>query len=431
MNLLIVDSDCCGLDLAYRASVAGHKVKWFMPKDKKTGKIPRDGEGFPKIERLTEWKPHMNWAKSGLIVNLFNDKNIVRELDRFRDFGFPVFGPSWKSTMLEVNRGDGMKAMEAVGIDVPPYKTFNTLEEAMKYAGKEDKRLVFKTLGDEEDKSMSYVGHNAADMVGRIQSWIDQGIKLKGPCMLQDFIKGIEVGVSAWMGKDGFLPEKFNVNWEYKKLMAGNFGPSTGEMGTMCKYVKKSKLADLVLAPLEDTLKKLGHIGDIDVNCIIDENGNPFPLEFTCRFGWPSTQILMESHIGDPINWMKDAINGKDSLKVTEDCAMGVLMAACPFPYSDDDEKSVGMTISGVEENWDYIAPWQMMIEDKQYKTTGTYVLMVRSTAHEPHDLIPKIYSIVDRIKFPNRIVRDDIGKDLEKCLPLLHSYGYDELPDW
>jgi phosphoribosylamine--glycine ligase len=301
----------------------------------------------------------------------------------------------------------------------------------MKYAGSVDKRLVFKTLGDEEDKSLSYCAHSPEDMVGQIAAWIEQGLTLKGPCMLQDFIEGIELGVSGWMGKDGFLPKKWNLNFEYKKMMSGGFGPSTGEMGTFCQYAEESKLADAVLAPMEAPLKKLGHIGDTDINCIIDEKGKPWPLEFTNRFGWPSTQILMEAHEGDPVQWMKDALTGKDSLKVSNDCAMGVLMAAPPFPYPDEEGIANGMTISGVEDNWDFIAPWQLMLEKGEYKSTGPYVLLVRALANEPHDLIPKTFAIVDRVKFPNRIVRDDIGKNLEKCLPILHSYGFNELPDW
>lgn len=79
MNLLVIDSDGTGLDICYRASEAGHKVRWWMKKEK--GKIPKDGDGFP-VEKVDSWKAHMNWAKSGLIVNLYNDKDIVPQLDR-------------------------------------------------------------------------------------------------------------------------------------------------------------------------------------------------------------------------------------------------------------------------------------------------------------------------------------------------------------
>jgi phosphoribosylamine--glycine ligase len=427
VNVLLLDSDSCGLDLAYRAAEAGHAVKLWQPKE--NGEAPRDGEGFPGIEKVAGWKDQMLWAKSGLVVNLYNAP-ITKELDRYREFGFPVFGPSAKSAALEIKRAEGMKALEAKGVKVPPYKTFATLQEAQKYATKSDKRLVFKTLGDEEDKSLSYCASSPEDMVGQIEAWIEQGLTLKGPCMLQDFIEGIEVGVSRWVGAKGFVGP-WNVNFEFKKLMPGDYGPATGEMGTVTKYTKTSKLADMTLAPMEKTLVGLGHIGDCDLNCIVDEKGEPWCLEWTNRFGWPSTQILCASHKGDPVKWMKDALTGKDSMDCDERTAMGVLMAAPPFPYPDEEGEAQGLRISGLEDAWQNIAPWQVRLEDGEYLSTGPYVCVATALAPDVHDCIPAAYAVVERVKFPNRIVRSDIGARLEEQLPKLHSLGFDEMPLW
>ena len=427
MKVLLLDSDSCGLDIAYRAAEAGHQVRLWQPKDK--GEAPRDGEGFPGIEKIAGWKESMAWAKSGLIVNLYNGP-ITRELDRYREFGFPVFGPSARSAALEIKRESGMKALEAKGIKVPPYKTFPTLQAAKAYAEKNDKRLVFKTLGDEEDKSLSYCSSDAKDMVWRIQSWIDAGMTLKGPCMLQDFIEGIEVGVSRWMGKSGFIGP-WNVNFEFKKLMTDDYGPATGEMGTVTKYAPESKLADMTLAPMEKTLRELGHIGDVDLNCIVDAKGEAWCLEWTNRFGWPSTQILFASHKGDPVQWMKDATDGKDTLTVDDRTAIGVLMAAPPFPQPDEEGDAQGLRVTGIEEEWQNVAPWQIRIEKGEYLTTGPYVCLATALAPDVHDCVAQVYATVDRIKFPNRIVRSDIGARLEKQLPKLHAMGFAEMPLW
>lgn len=428
MNVLLVDSDCCGTHMAYLAAESEHNVKWWMPREK--GKASRDGDGFPGVEKVGNWQESMQWAMKGIIINLFNDKNICRELDKYKEYGFPIFGPSAKSAKLEHLRANGMTALQKIGVQVPQWKEFSSLPESLSYAKKADERLVFKTLGDEEDKSLSYVSSSPDDMVWRIQSWIKQGLTLKGPCMLQNFIEGIEVGVSCWMGKNGFI-SPWNVNFEFKKLMADDYGPATGEMGTVCKYVEDSKLADECLRPCEGLLRDLGHIGDVDLNTIIDDKGQPWCLEWTNRFGWPSTQILMQCHKGDAIQWMKDAINGKASLKVDERTAIGVLMAAPPFPYPDEEGVANDLLVSGIEEEWQNCAPWQVRLEKDQYLTTGPYVAVATALASDVHDAIPQVYATVDRIKFPNRIVRSDIGKRLEKQLPRLHSLGYEEMPEW
>lgn len=444
MNLLLIDTDCTGLDLAYRAVAAGHKVRWYVAPHKDHSKV-WDGDGFVGIEKVTSWKPHMAWAKTGLIVNLFNDKKVTAELDEWRKFNMPIFGPTVKSAELERNRGLGMKFMEQHGIEVPTNHTFKTLQEAYKFAWKADQPYVFKTLGDEEDKSLSYVASDPADLVGWLETKINQGLKLKGECVLQEKIDKIcDVGVSGWMGKEGFLPGKWNINFEHKKLMPGDFGPNTGEMGTVCKYVEESVLADTMLKPFEEALVKLGHIGDFDIECGITSTGKAVPYEFSARFGWPSTQILMACHTCDPVEWMKDALRGKDSLEVDDRVAIGVLMSGPPFPTKNEDpQSSVGSIVSGIEDVWDHVSPWQIMLDKgpvmkdgkiangEVYKRTGDYVCVVTALGSDVHDVIPEVYAAIDRIKYSDRIVRNDVGARLEKELPKLKALGYDEMPEW
>ena len=108
MHLLLIDSDDTGLDLAYRAAEAGHDVRiWTKPNPDKS-KV-WTGHGFKGIERVNTWQPSMTWVgKQGLVVNLFNDQKLTAELDRWRSFGIPIFGPTVQSANLEWNRGDGM-----------------------------------------------------------------------------------------------------------------------------------------------------------------------------------------------------------------------------------------------------------------------------------------------------------------------------------
>jgi phosphoribosylamine---glycine ligase len=444
VNVLIIDSDGTGLDMAYRAAESGHTVRWWVAPHEDRSPV-RDGDGFTGIEKVSSWRPHGAWAKDGLIVNLYNDKAITRELDKWRSFGLPVFGPSARSAELEWNRGKGMKFLEAAGIEVPHYETFDSLDAAITFAWKADRPYVFKTLGDEEDKSLSYVAESPADLVGWLETQRDHGLKLKGQCMLQEKVELIaEVGVSAWMGKDGFLPGKWNINFEHKKLMPGDFGPNTGEMLTVCKYASESRIADDILAPIEEALVKLGHRGDTDVGCGIDKKGRALPFEFTNRFGWPSTFILMHCHRGDPVQWMKDALDGDDSLSVDDRVAIGVLMAMPPFPNKNEEPRlTEGFVVSGIEDVWDSVSPWQLMITEgpvdagggvekgKVFRTSGEYVCVVNALGDDVHDAISEVYAKADLVKFKDRIVRNDGGKKLEQQLPKLHAFGYDEMPNW
>jgi len=434
MKVLLIDADNIGLDFAVRCEAYGHEVRWYRYSKKPT----RNGEGFPGITIVDDWKPSMSWAKNGLIVTTANAK-FMPELDRYRDMGFTIFSPTVRSSKLEIDRKAGLDAMKRVGIDVPDYQVFNSLKEAETFARKSDKSYVFKTMGDNEDKSLSYVSTDPADLVGWLQRKQAQGLNPKGQVMLQEKIDMIaEVGVSGWFGPEGFLPNKWQICFEHKKLMPGNFGPNTGEQGTVCQYVEQDKMADEMLMPMEAELLKAGHRGDFAIGCGIDSKGKAWPFEFTCRLGWPAFFIQCASHPCDPAQWMFDLLQGEDSLKVSRDVSMGVVLAQPRYPYGDAEPKEVeGNPISGADEMWDQVHPVDMMIGkgpamqdgkvvDKPiYQTSGEYVMVVTGLGKTVSKAKDKVYGAVDKIKFSNMIVRNDVGDGVIEKLPELHKFGY------
>lgn len=433
MKVLILSLDSVGegLALAIRASKFGHAVRlWIETTGNQT-----TGEGFKGVTRINDWLPSVKWAD--LVIPTGNHK-FMAKLDSLRKAGIKVFGPSVASADLEIQREQGMKAFEKAGIEVPEYKTFKTLAQAEEHVRRTEERFVFKTLGDEDDKSLSYVGKTPADMVARLQRWQKLGMHPKGKVMLQSFIEGIELGVSCWMGSEGFVA-KPNENFEHKKLLSGNCGPNCGEAGTVMKYVDDKSLADAVLFPLEDTLSKLGHLGDVDVNCIIDKAGKAWPLEFTCRLGWPAANIMWACHKGDPVQWMLDAVNGKDTLEVSPQVACGVVLAQPDYPYSKATKAETdGVPIYGVnEKNSKYLSPQSVKIvtqpnmsgeriqDAPTWTTTSDYIAVVTGMGKTVKQACERAYATVKEIHIPNMIYRDDIGEKLEKELTELHKHGY------
>jgi phosphoribosylamine--glycine ligase len=421
------------LDFVLRCVAADHDVRWY-----RHGKKTRDGEGFKGFKVITDWKESMPWAKDGLIICTGNFVHIA-ELDRFRDLGYKIFGPTVKSAELEIKRSVGMEAMKAAGIEIPPYHEFKSLEDAEKFARKSDDCWVFKPMGDESDKSLTFVSCDPAQMVGWIRQKIERGMVLKGSCMLQEKIDLLaEVGVAAWCGPEGFLPDCWEESFEHKKLMNGEIGPATGEQGTFMQRVEKSKLADEVLKPLETALRVIGHSGDFSVNCGIDTKGRAFPFEFTARAGWPAFFIQIASVKGDPAQWMRDWLDGKDSLKMSYDGAIGVVMAQPMYPYNKSTPEMVeGNPISGAEDVIDDLhfasvmmgkgPKWEdgKIVDRSIYQTTGEYVMVATGLGKTVEKARKAVYDVVDQVKFPNAMYRTDIGEKLENSLTKLHGFGY------
>lgn len=434
MNVLIIDQECLGLDFALRCAAADHSVRWAKWSEKPT----RDGEGFDQIKIVDDWRPQMEWARDGLIVCTGNHR-FLHELDRYREFGYKIFAPTVASANLEIERAKGMEAMLGAGIEVPPYQTFDTLADAEAFARKSDRAWVHKPMGSEEDKSLTYVSSDPADLVGWLQRKQTSGKPLKGKVMLQEKVDLLcELGVSGWFGPEGFLPGKWQVCVEHKALMNGEIGPATGEQGTVTQYVDSDKMAEATLKPLEPILRVLGHRGDFAMGAAITKQGKIAPFEFTCRLGWPCFYIQMASHRGDPAKWMRDLLDGKDSLKVSNDVAIGVVLAQPMYPYNKSPPEMVeGNPISGIDEIGDAAHLASVMMgkgpvmdggkvkDSKIYETSGEYVMVVTALGKSVGKARDKVYGAVKKVKFPNKMYRTDVGEKVIESLPKLHSFGF------
>lgn len=433
MKVLVISMDTVGEGLAFalRCVKAGHAVRLYLsPKANKT-----IGDGFKGVEKVKDWLTSVKWAD--LILPTGNHE-FIPALERARKMGARVFGPSVKSAKLEIDRAAGMKFLEEHGISCPPFKTFKTLKEAENHVRKTEQRYVFKPMGDADDKSLSYCSKSPADMVARLQRWQKLGMSLQGECMLQEFIDGIEFAVSRWMGEDGFIG-KPNENFERKKLLSGDQGPNCGEAGTVLKYVDYSAIGDKVLLPLQKALVKMGHLGDIDVNCIVDKKGEVWPLEFTCRLGWPAFNIMCALHEGDPAQWMADACDGKDTLKVSPKIAAGVVLAQPDYPYSNLTKKETdGIPIYGVTDaNRKYLSPQSVKVtpmpamkgekltEAPTWTTAGDYLAVVTGTGRSVKQACERAYTTLKELHVPDGMFRDDIGEALEEKIPELQALGF------
>lgn len=422
MRVLVIDAECMGLDFVLRAVKAQHEVRWFRYSTKPL----KDGEGFKGFRIVEDFRPHMGWARDGLILTTGNWR-YTEELDRYRDLGFKIFSPTAASAKLEIDRAAGQEAMKAAGIDLIPYETFDSLQAARDFAAKHDETYVHKPMGDEADKSLTYVAHDQEDLCGWLDHQIRSGKKLKGKCMLQQKVDLLcELGVSGWFGPDGFLEDKWQVCVEHKNLMDGEVGPATGEQGTVTEYVAEDKLASEMLMPLEPILRTLGHRGDFAVGCGIDKRGRAWPFEFTARLGWPAFFIQMASHKGDPVQWMRDLLDGKDTLKVSYDVAIGVVLAQPRYPYNCSPPELVeGNPIRGVEAAGDAAHLVSVMCRDGKFETSGEYVMVMTGLGKTVTTAQNKVYRAVDAIRLPNKIYRQDIGDKVIDALPKLHQFGY------
>jgi phosphoribosylamine--glycine ligase len=437
MKILLID--VCGsfLDFGMRCQNHGHQVKLFIRKTRE-GLTNHIGEGI--VPRVSSFEDHMSWAD---LILVSDNTFYLTILDRYRDKGMKIVGPSEQAAELELDRDLGQRTFEKAGIEIIPSKPFRNYDEALAHVmASPEKRFVSKPTGDgsgEASKAMSYVSKDAADMVYMLQKW--KKTNPRSEFILQEFVPGIEMAVGGWFGPNGFS-KYFLENFEHKKLMNGDLGVNTGEQGTALKYVTDSKLADICLRPLELVLHTLDYTGFIDVSVIIDAKGVPRPLEFTCRPGWPLFQIQQIVHKGDPVQWMYDMFEGKDTFKPSKDIAIGVVLSIPDYPYTRLTKKEVsGIPIYGYnEENkfFNNLHPCEMMmgkapclvdgkvVTTEMYVSAGDYLMVSTGTGKTVKEAKERSYKALKSISVPNSpMYRTDIGDRLEEELPKLHAMGF------
>lgn len=434
MRLLIIDPLGNALDFAMRAQKDGHHVKHFIRQTEKTKHVAR---GLTDV--VEEFRPWWRWAD--LVFNADNTFYLRDIAGLGVQYPVPLVSALDESAQWELDRTIGQQVLKKHGIAVIPSREFNDYDTAIAHVKRHDARFVSKPSGD-ADKALSYVSKSPADMIYMLERWKKLG-KLKSPFILQEFVPGVEMAVGGWFGPGGFN-EGWCENFEFKKLMNGDLGCATGEQGTVLRYVRTSRLARKVLAPLSEALGKMGYCGYVDVNTIIDERGTPWPLEFTMRPGWPTFNIQQALHEGDCVEWLLDTTNGKDPRNIVHDrVAVGVVMSIPDYPYSHLTRKEVvGVPIYGLTQSlWKHWHPCEMkmgedvpdQVDGHHVKvpmpvTAGDYVGVMTAVAGTIKDAALTCYRRLEKLIVPNSpMYRTDIGKKLAKDLPKIQKFGYAE----
>ena len=421
------------LDLAIRAKAYGHTVKYFC-RDFDPVKCPV-GRGL--VDRVSDWRPLRNWADLVLLGSL---GYCMQEFDRWKAEGVPIIGAPGQVAQWELDRMVGMAEFKRAGIPIPPFHQCSNLDEAIAYVAKRDEGMAVKPCGDVTDKSLSFVAKTSREMIWRLQRWKREGKRFPSGIILQELVKGVEMAVGAWVGPSGFA-KGWEENWEEKRLFAGGLGPNCGEAGTVCRLVKSSKLADKVLRPLKDRLTQLGYVGNIDVNCIIDTDGNPWPLEFTARFGYPAINIELALHRSDPIEFLAGLAAGEPpDTRAMDEVAVGVVMALPPYPFSaGKTDEVVGVPIWGISPSIeDRLHPCMVQVGEgprvnegaiekrSVLASAGSYMLVSAATGQTVVEARRGAYRALDRLTVPaSPFFRIDIGDRLRREIPKLNEHGY------
>jgi len=409
---------------------AGHTVKMYT----KGSRSSHIGKGL--VDKVDSWRPYVKVAD---IIFVADNMELMPEMLELQQQGYPVFGPTKASAKLELDRMYGQNVVKKFGGAVIPSYEFSNYDKAIQFVKDNPDRYVSKPCGEEEDKTLSYVSKDEADMVGFLTKRKEKG-KAASKFILQQFKPGIEVAVTGIFGPAGWM-DFWAEGFEFKKQMNGDLGVNTGEMGTVIRYTRDSKLANMLMKPMAKTLHELNYTGMLDMNCIIDEkDGTPWPMEWTARPGYPMWNIMQPLHKGDPAEWIYDLLHGKNTLEVEEKTCVGVVMANSDFPFNKKDEEDyLDFAVLTDDADIDHIHPCEVKLTQTikkvdgelvegmpEWGTAGSYIAVCTGVGDSITEAKDNAYKQVKKVKLGNDPqYRTDIGERCEKALGKLRKFGF------
>ncbi len=417
-------------DLYLDLLAAGHEVRMFIADP------AYHAVGAGLVPRSAHWRQELPWVRDagadGIIV--CETAHQGREQDALRRQGFQVIGGCSWGDRLEQDRAYAQAVLHGLGLPTARSWRFDSFARARDFIRGRPGRYVCKHNGALLPATHTYIGMqpDGADVLAVLARHERQHTAAAPPdFVLMDHLDGIETGVGAYFDGRRFVGPAC-LDWEHKRFFTGDLGELTGEMGTVVTYRGAERLFAVTLARLAPQLAAAGYCGYLNLNTMINADG-VWPLEFTCRFGYPGFAILAALH---PHGWepVLRALCGQGaSFATTDGFAVGVVLTTPPFPYAASDGSSpqglpisVRGALSTAERRHLHLGEVMLDAGDLAVSGPSGYVLVASGCGADIASARTAAYGLLARVAVPLGRYRTDIGlRLLDGEAAMLTRLGY------
>ncbi|MDR5860629.1 phosphoribosylamine--glycine ligase [Halomonas eurihalina] len=340
-------------------------------------------------------------------------------VDRFREAGLTIFGPTAGAAQLEGSKAFTKDFLSRHAIPSAEYRTFVAVEPALDYLAEKGAPIVIKADGLAAGKGV-IVAMTEAEAEAAIRDMLednafgDAGARV----VIEEFLEGEEASFIVMVDGRTVLP--MATSQDHKRALDGDVGPNTGGMGAYSPApVVTREIHERIMARvIEPTVKGMaeeGHpyTGFLYAGLMIDAEGNPKVIEYNCRFGDPETQPIMMRLTSDLAELCLAGARGElEGLACDWDerDAVGVVMAAGGYPgdYRKDD------VITGLEAaeatGCKVFHAGTRFGEDNEVVTAGGRVLCVTALGEGVSAARSLAYRGLAEIDWPDATYRRDIA---------------------
>ena len=348
-------------------------------------------------------------------------------IDACRAAGINAWGPTAYCAQLEGSKTFAKEFMAKHNIPTAAYQGFTDAASAKAYVDEQGAPIVIKADGLAAGKGVIVAetieqAHSAIDDMLADNKFGEAGSRV----VIEQFLQGEEASFICMVDGENILP--MATSQDHKRAFEGDTGPNTGGMGAyspapVVTQDVHDKVMTKVIQPVVDAMKAAGHpyTGFLYAGLMIDEAGDPFVIEFNCRFGDPETQPILMRLQSSMVDLVAKGLAGNlpDEANWDERSALGIVIASKGYPETsskgdviaglpeldDDNQKSVKVFHAGTAFSND-----DALSDEKEVVTNGGRVLCVTALADSIFYAQQAALAVAGAISFDGAHYRRDIG---------------------
>ena len=348
-------------------------------------------------------------------------------VDACRAAGIKAWGPTAYCAQLEGSKTFAKEFMAQNNIPTAAYQGFTDATAAKAYIDEQGAPIVIKADGLAAGKGVIVAetieqAHEAIDDMLADNKFGDAGSRV----VIEQFLQGEEASFICMVDGENILP--MATSQDHKRAFEGDTGPNTGGMGAyspapVVTQDVHNKVMAQVIQPVVDAMKAAGHpyTGFLYAGLMIDDAGDPYVIEFNCRFGDPETQPILMRLQSSMVDLVAQGLEGKlpSEANWDERPALGIVVASKGYPETS----SKGDVIAGLPELNNYnqnsvkvfhagtaFSNENALSNEKEVVTNGGRVLCVTALADSISDAQQAALTVTAAISFDGAHYRRDIG---------------------
>ncbi len=335
----------------------------------------------------------------------------VGVVDRFREEGLRIFGPTKAATRIESSKEFAKELMQRYAIPTAAFRSFTDFEEALAYVKAGSLPTVLKYDGLAAGKGV-VIAETMPQAEEALRDMLLDDKFGKGKVVVEEFLTGPEFSLLCFVVGEEVYP--MPVAQDHKRAYEGDKGPNTGGMGAysplpFISEEEREWSLEQIMKPVAKAMQQEGcpFTGVLYGGLMKTPDGIKV-IEFNARFGDPETEVVLPRLKSDIVEIFTALADGKpleEPIQWHDFSTLGIVLASKGYPG----DYAKGFPIEGLE-SLDGVYHMGTALKEGKVVTNGGRVLFVVGRGEDLTKAREDALQKVEKIECENLFFRRDIG---------------------